>query len=81
MCNKTCKRKGKENDSKNNTNSTHILFSRIDLVINKNVSAVVPSVNGKWEVKEVFIPQPGVNQVLIKIHASGICYTDIHTYY
>jgi len=37
------------------------------------LAAVVPSVNGKWEVKEVATPQPGVNQVLIKMYASGIC--------
>ena len=44
----------------------------------KMLAAVVPSVNGKWEVKEVSTPQPGANQVLIKMHASGICYTDVH---
>ena len=42
------------------------------------LAAVVPSVNGKWEVKEVATPRPAVNQVLIKMHASGICYTDVH---
>jgi alcohol dehydrogenase len=42
------------------------------------LAAVVPSVNTKWEVKEVSTPKPGANQVLIKIHASGICYTDVH---
>jgi alcohol dehydrogenase len=42
------------------------------------LAAIVPSVNGKWEVKEVSKPQPCTNQVLIKIHASGICYTDVH---
>ena len=42
------------------------------------LAAVVPSVNAKWEVKEVSTPQPGANQVLIKMHASGICYTDVH---
>src|SRR5919199_603368 len=42
------------------------------------LAAVVPSVNEKWEVKEVSTPKPGANQVLIKIHASGICYTDVH---
>jgi alcohol dehydrogenase len=41
-------------------------------------AAVVPSVNGKWEVKEVPTPKAGPNQVVIKIHASGLCYTDIH---
>jgi alcohol dehydrogenase len=43
------------------------------------LAAVVPSVNGKWEVKEVSTPKPGANQVLIKMSASGICYTDVHT--
>lgn len=42
------------------------------------LAAVVPSANAKWEVKEVTTPQPGANQVLIKMHASGICYTDVH---
>src|SRR6266513_3331410 len=42
------------------------------------LAAVVPSANAKWEVKEVPDLQPGINQVLIKIHASGICYTDVH---
>jgi alcohol dehydrogenase len=42
------------------------------------LAAVVPSINGKWEVKEVSTPQVGTNQVLLKIHASGICYTDVH---
>jgi alcohol dehydrogenase len=42
------------------------------------LAAVVPSVNGKWEVKEVSTPEVGINQVLLKIHASGICYTDVH---
>ncbi len=41
-------------------------------------AAIVPAINGKWEIKEVSTPNPGVNQVLIEIHASGICYTDVH---
>jgi len=41
-------------------------------------AAVVPSVNGKWEVKQWETPKPGPNQVVIKIHASGLCYTDVH---
>jgi len=41
-------------------------------------AAVVPSVNGKWVVKEIPSPEPSNNQVIIKIHASGICYTDVH---
>jgi alcohol dehydrogenase len=42
------------------------------------LSSVIPSVDAKWEVKEVPTPQAGTNQVLIKIHASGICYIDVH---
>jgi alcohol dehydrogenase len=41
-------------------------------------AAVVPAVHGKWEVKEVPTPHPATNQVLIKMHASGLCYTDVH---
>ena len=41
-------------------------------------AAVVPAVNGKWEVKEVPTPNPEANQVLIEIRASGLCFTDVH---
>ena len=41
-------------------------------------AAVVPSPNSAWEVREIPDPEPGPRQVLIKIHASGICYTDVH---
>ena len=41
-------------------------------------AAVIPAVNGRWEVKEVPTPEPGANQVLIKIQVSGLCYTDVH---
>ena len=41
-------------------------------------TAIVPFVNGRWTVQEVPIPEPGENQVLIRIHASGMCYTDVH---
>jgi alcohol dehydrogenase len=41
-------------------------------------AAVVPKIGGKWEVREVPIPEPTANQVLIKIHASGLCYSDVH---
>ena len=40
-------------------------------------AAVVPAVNGRWEVKEIPTPEPGANQVLIKICASGLCHTDV----
>lgn len=41
-------------------------------------AAIVPSVNSRWEIQEVPTPEPGPGQVLIKIHASGLCYTDVH---
>ena len=42
------------------------------------MAAVVPAVSSSWQIKEVPQPQPGTNQVLVKMHASGICYTDVH---
>ena len=41
-------------------------------------AAVVTAVNGPWEVQNVPEPMPGPNQVLVKVHASGVCYTDVH---
>src|ERR1700676_1804435 len=41
-------------------------------------AAVVTAVNGPWEVQNVPEPKPGPNQVLVKMHASGVCYTDVH---
>jgi alcohol dehydrogenase len=41
-------------------------------------AAVVPAVSSSWQIKDVPQPQPGANQVLVKMHASGICYTDVH---
>jgi dehydrogenase len=41
-------------------------------------AAVVPAPHRKWEVREVPTPEPGPNQVLIRIRASGLCYTDVH---
>lgn len=41
-------------------------------------AAVVPALNAKWEIREVPTPAAGANQVLIKIRASGLCYTDVH---
>ena len=41
-------------------------------------TSIVPSANSAWELKEVATPEPGPNQVLIKIRASGMCYTDVH---
>ncbi len=41
-------------------------------------AAVVPAIAKKWQVQEIPRPSPGPNQALIKIHASGLCYTDVH---
>lgn len=41
-------------------------------------SAVVEAVSAEWKIKEIPQPKPDVNQVLIKIVASGLCYTDVH---
>jgi alcohol dehydrogenase len=41
-------------------------------------ASIVPGPNQKWEIKDLPKPEPGPNQVLIKMHASGICYTDVH---
>jgi alcohol dehydrogenase len=41
-------------------------------------ASVVPSIRSDWVLREVPTPEPGPNQVLIKIRASGMCYTDVH---
>lgn len=41
-------------------------------------AAVCPALKGKWEVREVPTPEPGPGQVLIRVYASGLCYTDVH---
>ena len=39
---------------------------------------ILPSLNSKWEIREIETPKPSPNQVLIKINASRICYSNIH---
>ena len=41
-------------------------------------AAVVPAARARWKIEDVPTSDPGPNQVLIKIHASGLCYTDVH---
>jgi hypothetical protein len=41
-------------------------------------AAVVPALSSSWQIKDVPQPQPGPGQVLVKMRASGICYTDVH---
>jgi alcohol dehydrogenase len=40
--------------------------------------AVIPEFRSKLEVKDIPVPKPAANQVLIKIYASGLCYIDMH---
>jgi D-arabinose 1-dehydrogenase-like Zn-dependent alcohol dehydrogenase len=40
-------------------------------------AVVVPHVKGKWEVRDVTRPEPGPGEVLVRVRASGICYTDV----
>jgi propanol-preferring alcohol dehydrogenase len=41
-------------------------------------AAVVTKFGAPLEIQELPKPEPGPNQVLVKIEASGICHTDIH---
>jgi len=47
--------------------------------ISKNMLAAFVERHGeKFQVKEIPTPEPGKGQVLVKIHASGVCHTDVH---
>jgi alcohol dehydrogenase, propanol-preferring len=43
-------------------------------------AAVVRSFNAPLEVGEVPTPEPGPEQVLVRLEASGLCHTDIHAW-
>lgn len=40
-------------------------------------SVVVPALGAQWEARTVQAPEAGPGQVLVKVHASGICGTDV----
>jgi alcohol dehydrogenase/propanol-preferring alcohol dehydrogenase len=40
-------------------------------------AAVISKVNGPWEIRDVADPRPGAGEVLIKIHACGMCVNDV----
>jgi dehydrogenase len=40
-------------------------------------AAVIPEVNGVWELREVPTPRPGPGEVLVRVHACGVCYNDV----
>jgi len=41
-------------------------------------AAVLSAPRTKWQIKDIPEPKPAADQVVIKIHASGLCYTDVH---
>jgi D-arabinose 1-dehydrogenase-like Zn-dependent alcohol dehydrogenase len=41
-------------------------------------AAVIEKLNQPWEIRDLPDPRPGPGQVLIRVHASGMCYTDMH---
>jgi len=41
-------------------------------------AAVVPELGADLEIRELQVPVPGPNQVLVRMEASGLCHTDIH---
>lgn len=44
-------------------------------------AAVVTGFKKPLEIRQVEIPKPGPNDVLIKNIACGVCHTDLHTAY
>jgi alcohol dehydrogenase len=41
-------------------------------------AAIAPALGQSWEIRDIPQPELGPNQVLVKMHASGVCYTDVH---
>jgi D-arabinose 1-dehydrogenase-like Zn-dependent alcohol dehydrogenase len=44
-------------------------------------AAVITKYNENWELKTLPDPRPAAGQVVIKIHASGMCGTDLHVHH
>jgi Alcohol dehydrogenase GroES-like domain len=40
-------------------------------------AAVIAAANARWELRDRDVPEPGPHQVLVRIHACGICGTDL----
>ena len=40
-------------------------------------AAVVPRAGAPWELREVPTPRPGPGQVLVRVHACGVCHNDV----
>jgi succinate semialdehyde reductase (NADPH) len=41
-------------------------------------AAVLNSAPGGLQIEQLPIPEPLANEVLIKVHACGVCHTDLH---
>lgn len=44
-------------------------------------AAVIDTFNQPWQIRDLPDPRPGAGQVLIAVHASGMCYTDLHAHH
>jgi D-arabinose 1-dehydrogenase-like Zn-dependent alcohol dehydrogenase len=44
-------------------------------------AAVITQFNKPWELKELPDPKPAPGQVVVRVHASGLCYTDLHAHH
>jgi D-arabinose 1-dehydrogenase-like Zn-dependent alcohol dehydrogenase len=44
-------------------------------------AAVIANFNQPWELRDLPDPKPGPGQVVIRVHASGMCYTDLHAHH
>lgn len=44
-------------------------------------AAIITAFNQPWQIQEVPDPRPSAGQVLVRIHASGLCGTDVHVHH
>jgi D-arabinose 1-dehydrogenase-like Zn-dependent alcohol dehydrogenase len=44
-------------------------------------AAVISKFNQPWEITELPDPHPAAGQVVLRVHASGMCYTDLHAHH
>ena len=51
---------------------------RAERTIMQASAAVMPERYGRWVIEQVEVAEPGPNEVLVRVVASGICQTDVH---